>query len=100
VAQVLGDGPRPVDVAVARAAGAAGRSTAPRIVSVVRVSSFSISSLTTFRHHLAGGVLGLFRHDRTQRDQIGDEVDIGLQGGEEFRLQQHLLQAQALERVL
>ena len=50
--------------------------------------------------HDARGFLGLVRHHAAQRDQVGDEIHVRLDGGEEFGLEQHLPQALALEGIL
>ena len=50
-------------------------------------------------HHLPGGVLGLFGDRGAQADQVGDEMNVGLQRREKFRLQHHGLEVQPLEGI-
>ena len=50
-------------------------------------------------HHLAGCGLGLFGHGGAQADQVGDEMHVGFERRQEFRLEQHRLQVQTLEGV-
>ncbi len=52
-----------------------------------------------FGDNLAGRLPRLFRHRRAQRDEIGDQMDVRLDSGQELGLQQHLLQAKSLERI-
>ena len=76
------------------------RSSAPRIASAVFCSSRCISLATISAMMVRGNLLGLGRHDRAQRDQVGDEIDVGLDRLEELRLHQHLLQVEPLEGIL
>jgi len=75
-----------------------------RLVCCERVRRAPLQPLHQLLDHLGDhdprGLLGLVRHHAAQRDQVGDQVDVGLDGGEEFGFEQHLAQALALERVL
>ena len=100
MAEIGLDGTRPVDVGKTRAVGAAGAVEC----ATDGVGGAPLEALHQFGDHLgdhdARGFLGLLRHHAAQRDEVGDEVHIGLDGREEFGLDQHLAQALALERVL
>ena len=75
-------------------------SSAPRIASAVLRSSRSHQLGDDVGDDAARHVLGLRRHHVAQRDQVGDEVHVGLDRLQEFRLHQHLLQVEPLEGVL
>src|SRR4051812_49331455 len=51
-------------------------------------------------HYHARGLLGFLGDGRSQRHEIGDEVNIGFEGGEELRFEHERLQVQPLEGIL
>jgi hypothetical protein len=99
VTKIRADGARPVDVAKAGTAGPAravdraadGRGRAP--------AEFLHEIRDDFRHDHPRGGLGPFGHGRAQADEIGDEMDVGLEGLEKFRLEQQRLQVEPVEGV-
>ena len=102
VPQVGADRARPVDVGEARPARALGAwltRAADRLGGLAARASPSARRrpcATT----MARGVLASSPAWRRAGDEIGDEMHVRLQRRQEFRLEQHLLQAEALEGVL
>jgi hypothetical protein len=98
--QVGADGARPLDVARARTARAP-RSVERAANGFRRLPLQALHELgDDLADDLARHVAGPVRQDTAQRDEIGDEIHVLFHSGEEFRLHQHLFQAEALEGVL
>ena len=90
---------RPIDIADARARAAAGAidRAADRLRGLLRQSPHQL--IDHFAHHLPRRVLRLCRHGGAQADQIGDQMHVGFERRQEFRLHQHRLEPQPLERI-
>lgn len=100
MAQIPDDRARPIDIGMARPP----RSAPPVDGTADRLAGscleFCEQFLDDLGDHLARCCFGLLRHHRAQRDQVRHEMNVGLAGRQEFRLEQHLFQAEPLEGVL
>jgi hypothetical protein len=99
VPEVADDRARPVDVCETRATG-------PALLVERAARSLGRAALEPFEERrddfgddLPRGLFGRFGHGRALGDEIGDEMNVRLDRAEKFRLEQHLLQTEAVESV-
>ena len=84
------DGAVPVDLVVPRPARSRRPVQAAGHRLPQRFGELPEQVIDDLSHHQAGRLLGLAGHDPTERKEVGDEVDVGLDGGQQLRLHEHL----------
>jgi hypothetical protein len=98
--EIGADGARPVDIGMTGTTGAtlAVKRASQRLDGAMLQPLHEI--VDNFLYDNADGILAPFRDRRSERHEIGDEMHVGFQRLEEFRLHQQILQVKPLEGVL
>ena len=98
--EVRPDGAVPVDLVVPWSAGPRGLVQTAGDGLAKRLGQLAQQVVDDLAHHQPRRLLGLAGHDPAEREQIGDEVNVGFDGVEQLGLQQHLAEAEPIEGVL